>query len=41
MMLIDKDKEADLHRLMEKAQHGNLDAERAVSPALQAQAIRR
>lgn len=40
-MLIDKDKEADLHRLMEKAQHGNLDAERAVSPALQAQAIRR
>ncbi|GAA5845298.1 hypothetical protein JCM3766R1_000721 [Sporobolomyces carnicolor] len=41
IMLIDKDKEADLHRLMEKAQHGNLDAERAVSPALQAQAIRR
>ncbi|GAA5900623.1 uncharacterized protein JCM6883_002904 [Sporobolomyces salmoneus] len=36
-MLIDKDKEADLHRLLEKAQHGNLDAERAVSPALQAQ----
>jgi len=33
---VDKDKEADLHRLMEKAQHGNLDAERAVSPALHA-----
>ncbi|GAA5883394.1 hypothetical protein JCM16303_006730 [Sporobolomyces ruberrimus] len=40
MMLVDKDKEADLHRLVEKAQHGNLDAERAVSPALQAQAKR-
>ncbi|GAA5953907.1 hypothetical protein JCM3765_000687 [Sporobolomyces pararoseus] len=40
MMLVDKDKEADLHRLVEKAQHGNLDAERAVSPALHAQAKR-
>jgi len=37
---VDKDKEADLHRLVEKAQHGNLDAERAVSPALHAQAKR-
>jgi len=34
--MVDKDKEADLHRLMEKAQHGNVDAERAVSPALHA-----
>ncbi|GAA5859010.1 hypothetical protein JCM1840_003710 [Sporobolomyces johnsonii] len=34
-MLVDKDKEADVHRLQEKALHGNVDAERAVSPALQ------
>ncbi|GAA6063926.1 hypothetical protein JCM10212_004785 [Sporobolomyces blumeae] len=34
LMMVDRDKEADLHRLVEKAQHGNLDAERAVSPAL-------
>ncbi|BGP38104.1 hypothetical protein JCM10450v2_002035 [Rhodotorula kratochvilovae] len=37
---VDKDKEADLHRLVDKAQHGNADAERAVSPALAAQALR-
>ncbi|GAA5920185.1 hypothetical protein JCM1841_006635 [Sporobolomyces salmonicolor] len=35
VLLVDKDKEADLHRLQEKALHGNVDAERAVSPALQ------
>ncbi|GAA6001082.1 hypothetical protein JCM10207_007404 [Rhodosporidiobolus poonsookiae] len=37
---VDRDKEADLHRLQEKAAHGNVDAERAVSPALKAQAAR-
>ncbi|GAA5941862.1 uncharacterized protein JCM15063_000802 [Sporobolomyces koalae] len=41
MMMIDRDKEADLHRLIDKAQHGNVDAERAVSPALHAQAVKR
>ncbi|GAA5929430.1 hypothetical protein JCM3775_002340 [Rhodotorula graminis] len=37
---VDRDKEADLHRLADKAAHGNVDAERAVSPALAAQAKR-
>ncbi|GAA5890309.1 hypothetical protein JCM6882_008790 [Rhodosporidiobolus microsporus] len=36
----DKDKEADLHRLEKKAQEGNVDAERAVSPALRALAAK-
>ncbi|GAA6026864.1 hypothetical protein JCM8097_005916 [Rhodosporidiobolus ruineniae] len=36
----DMDKEADLHRLERKAAAGNEDAERAVSPALRAQAAR-
>ncbi|GJN88417.1 hypothetical protein Rhopal_001383-T1 [Rhodotorula paludigena] len=37
---VDRDKEADVHRLQDKAAHGNVDAERAVSPALAAQAKR-
>ncbi|GAA5877524.1 hypothetical protein JCM8547_000179 [Rhodosporidiobolus lusitaniae] len=37
----DRDKEADLHRLEKKAAEGNVDAERAVSPALKALAGKR
>ncbi|GAA5970097.1 hypothetical protein JCM11641_000265 [Rhodosporidiobolus odoratus] len=36
----DRDKEADLHRLQARAEGGNEDAQRAVSPALAAQAMR-